>query len=148
VTPSQNCRTLVMAFEGCRLHAYPDPASHAEPWTIGYGATGPGIHRDTTWTLKQAQDRLSADLARIGAGVVSLLDGAPTSQPQFDSLTSLAFNIGLGNFSRSTLLKKHKAGDYAGAKAQFGRWVTASGAQMPGLVKRRSAEADLYGAGE
>lgn len=59
-------------------------------------------------------------------------------------MVSLAFNIGTSAFATSTLLKKHLAGDYAGAAAQFARWNKAGGKVLAGLTKRRAAEAALY----
>lgn len=140
------CRTLVAGFEGCVLRAYPDPATHADPWTIGYGHTGPEVKLGLVWTQAQAKAALDADLYETDVGVTSLIDGHPTTQNQFDALVSLAFNIGVRALGGSTLLKKHKAGDYVGARAQFAVWNKGNGKVMAGLVKRRAAEADLYGA--
>jgi GH24 family phage-related lysozyme (muramidase) len=136
----------VTSFEGCVLKAYPDPASGSDPWTVGIGHTGPDVHPSTVWTKDQAVSALVKDLTRTGVGVTSLIDGHPTSQSQFDALVSFAFNLGLGALGRSTLLKLHKAGDYAGAQKQFRYWNKAAGKVMTGLTRRRAAEADLYGA--
>jgi len=57
---------------------------------------------------------------------------------------SFAYNVGVGNLQSSTLLKKHKAGDYRGAVAEFAKWNKAAGKVLPGLTKRRAAEAALY----
>ena len=59
-------------------------------------------------------------------------------------MVSLAYNVGLGNFASSTLLRKHKAGDFARAAAQFAVWNKAAGKVMQGLVSRRADEAKLY----
>ncbi len=64
---------------------------------------------------------------------------------QFAALVSFCFNVGEGNLRTSTLRRLHLAGDYAGAQAQFSRWTRAAGKVLPGLVKRREAEAALYG---
>lgn len=131
--------------EGCRLNAYPDPGSRdGNPWTIGYGATGPGIARGTVWTQQQADDRFTADIRRFEDQVEKLLGNARTSPAQFDSLVSLAFNIGVGAFGKSTLLKKHLAGDFEGAAREFGKWIMNDGKPMDGLRKRRAAEAAHY----
>ena len=134
---------LVKQFEGCRLKAYPDPATNGDPWTIGYGSTGPHVHPGLTITQAEADALLAKDLARFEAGVEQVAPGATDNQ--FAALVAFAFNLGLGALSGSTLLKKHKAGDYAGAQAEFGKWVKAGGKVLPGLVKRRAAEAALYG---
>lgn len=135
---------LIEEAEGTRLQAYPDPGTGGDPWTIGVGHTGPEVHKGLVWTKEQVDAALRSDLARFEKGVAALVAGHPTTQGQFDALVSFAFNLGLGNLGSSTLLKKHKAGDYAGAAAEFGKWVKAAGRVLPGLVKRRAAEADLY----
>ncbi len=135
---------LVKEFEGCRLEAYPDPGSGGDPWTIGYGATGEGIRKGVTWTREQCDERLREDLNRFAVGVEKALAGAVTSQNEFDAMVSLAFNVGLGNFQSSTLLRKHRAGDREGAAAEFARWNRAAGRVLAGLTRRRAAEAKLY----
>lgn len=151
MTPSDKCTALVKQFEGCEkkqgngtFKAYPDPASGGAPWTVGFGATGPDIHRGTIWTRAQCDARLADDLAKFSAGVSAAIGDAPTTQHQFDALVSFAYNAGLANLKSSTLLKKHKAGDYAGAAAEFGKWNHAAGKVLAGLTKRRVAEAALY----
>jgi len=140
---------LIKSFEGCAkrrkdglVEAYPDPGTGAEPWTIGWGATGPGISQGTVWTQAQCDARLSADLALYSAEVAAALGGAPTTQNQFDALVSFHYNTGA--IGRSTLTRKHVAGDHAGAAREFDRWVHAGGRVLQGLVKRRAAEAALY----
>lgn len=136
---------LIKRFEGCRLAAYPDPATGGDPWTIGWGATGSGIAKGVVWTQAQADARLVQDVKRFCDGVRKLLDNAATTDRQLGAMTSLAYNVGLGNFGSSTLLKKHKAGDYAGAKAEFAKWNKAAGKVMAGLTRRRTDEAQVYG---
>jgi lysozyme len=149
--PSADCIRLVQSFEGCArkradgsYDAYPDPATGADPWTIGWGSTGPDIKKGVVWSQQQCDDRFSAHLGEFGEKVGQALGGAATTQHQFDAMTSLAYNIGMGNFSSSTLLKKHRAGDYQGAAAEFGRWNKANKQVMAGLTRRRAAEAALY----
>ena len=140
---------LIKRFEGCarrrpdgQFEAYHDPGTGAEPWTIGWGATGPGIARGTVWTRQQCDARLEHDLARYAAQVEAVLDGCPTTQNQFDALVSFHYNTGA--IATATLTRKHKAGDYAGAAREFDRWCNAGGRKMPGLVRRRAAESALY----
>ena len=140
---------LMHEFEGLSLKAYPDPGSKdGTPWTIGRGATGPGIGPGVVWTEAQADERFAADLARFAQGVSEAIGDAPTTSNQFSAMVSLAYNIGLKAFAGSTLLRKHKAGDYAGARAAFASWRMNDGKIMPGLVRRRAAEAALYGRSE
>ncbi|MDB5707867.1 MAG: lysozyme [Sphingomonas bacterium] len=147
MTPSKTCIDNVKRFEGCELTAYPDPGSGGDPWTIGFGATGPGIKRGVVWTQQQANDRLAADVARFGEQVAAMLDGAPTTQGQFDAMTSFAFNVGARNLATSTLLRMHRSRDYDGAVGQFLRWNKAAGKVMNGLTTRREAEAAIYRGG-
>jgi lysozyme len=151
ITSAENGGTLIKEFEGYAkaradggCEAYPDPGSGGDPWTCGFGSTGDDIKRGTVWTRAQAEARLENDVRKFAAGVARLVQGVPTTQGQFDSLTSFSYNVGLGALTSSTLLKKHKAGDYEGAAAEFGRWTKAAGRTMPGLVRRRAAEAKLY----
>ena len=145
---------LVKRFEGCakrradgRFEAYPDPGTGAEPWTIGWGATGvdgPGgrIGPGTVWTQAQCDARLEIDLARYAAEVAVALGDAPTTQAQFDAMVSFHYNTGA--IARATLTRKHRAGDYAGAAREFDRWCYAGGRVMKGLARRRDAESALY----
>ncbi|MCW2405022.1 GH24 family phage-related lysozyme (muramidase) [Sphingobium sp. B1D7B] len=144
---------LIQDFEGFakalpdgRVQAYPDPATGGAPWTIGWGTTGPDVRAGTVWTRDQAQKRFEAHVSEFANGVTRALAGSATTQSEFDAMVSLAYNVGLANFSSSTLLKKHKAGDKVGAKAEFARWNKAAGKVMAGLTRRRAAEAALYGA--
>jgi len=147
LTPSPAGVKLMHDFEGCRLQAYADPGSDdGHPWTIGWGSTGPGIAKGVVWTQQQADDRFAADLAKFAAKVRGVLGGAKTTGPQFDAMVSLAYNIGVGAFSKSTVLRKHRAGDYPGAQAAFAMWNKNDGAVMAGLTRRRAAEAARYGA--
>jgi len=140
---------LIKQFEGCAklrkdgmVEAYPDPGTGGVPWTIGWGATGPGIEEGTVWTQSQCDARLASDLALYSAEVAASRGEAPTSQNQFDALVSFHYNTGA--IGRSTLTRKHVAGDFSGAAREFDRWVHAGGRVMPGLVRRRQAEAALY----
>ena len=149
--PSQSCTKLIQQFEGCAkknpdgtFAAYPDPGSGGDPWTIGWGSTGADIKKGVVWTQQQCDDRFSAHVDEFGAKVAAALGGAATTQHQFDAMVSFAYNVGVGNFQSSTLLRKHKAGDYAGAALEFAKWNKAAGKVMAGLTRRRAAEAALY----
>ena len=140
---------LIKRFEGCArlrpdgmVEAYPDPGTGGAPWTIGWGATGPEIGPHTIWSREQCDSRLLRDIARHAGEVDRALDDAPTSQSQFDALVSFHFNTGA--ITRATLTRKHRAGDHGGAAAEFARWKRAGGRVLPGLVRRREAEAALY----
>ncbi|WP_454760569.1 lysozyme [Caulobacter segnis] len=140
--PSQKIIDFIKGYEALRLKAYM-PTPNDVP-TIGYGSTGPDIKLGMTWTQKQADDRFAADLAKFSAGVSKLLGAAPTTQGQFDALTSFAYNCGLEALKTSTLLRMHKDGEYENARLQFGRWSKQAGKTLNGLVKRRAGEAAIY----
>ena len=143
---------LIKRFEGCarkrddgQVHAYPDPGTGGAPWTIGWGATGPGILRGTVWSQAQCDARLENDLVRFAREVRAALAGAPTSPNQFDALVSFHYNTGA--IARTTLTRLHKQGQFPEAAGQFSKWVYAGGHRLPGLVRRRAAEANLYSGG-
>lgn len=136
---SQRCIDLVKRFEGCELKAY---ICAAGALTIGYGHTGPDVTQGLVITKARAEELLQADLDRFSAGVRNIT--GDTTQGQFDALVSFAYNVGLGNLMKSTLLKKHKAGDHRGAAAEFGKWINGGGRKLNGLVKRRAAERTEY----
>lgn len=139
---SQRGIDLIKQFEGYSSKAYPDPATGGVPWTIGYGTTR-GVKPGMVITAEQAEKMLRDDAAKFESGVSSLIT-APTTQGQFDAMVSLAYNIGLGNFGKSTLLKKHNARCYTCAADQFRVWNRANGKVMNGLTKRRAAEREVY----
>lgn len=142
---SKRGEELIKSFEGCKLVAYPDPGSGGDPWTIGWGTTGPDVKKGVVWTQEKADARFSAHVNEFAEGVWAALANTPTTQNQFDALVSLAYNVGLRNLRNSTLLRMHKNGDFAGAAKQFVRWNKAAGQVMRGLTRRREAEAKLYG---
>jgi lysozyme len=138
---------LIQSFEGCRLDAYPDPGTGGDPWTIGWGSTGENIRKGVRWTQEQADARFIADLnTKYGSAVDRLLGDTPTTQAQFDAMVCLTYNIGIAAFTRSSVLRLHKAGDHVGAARAFLMWNKAGGQVMRGLTRRRMAESELYSA--
>ena len=146
--------SLIKRFEGCArlrrdglVEAYPDPGTGGAPWTIGWGATRQGLHGfvgpDTVWTQKQCDERLEEDLKRYAADVSRAIGSAPTSQAQFDAMVSFHYNTGAIRWA--TLTAKHRKGDLLGASEEFARWNKAGGRVLKGLVRRRQAEARVYG---
>jgi|GEM_PF-2001064 len=135
---------LIKQFESLSLNAYLCPAGK---WTIGYGHTGPEVHAGQSVTLEQAEVLLQVDVARFAA-FVKLKCPIATAM-QYAAMVCLCFNIGTGNFQRSSVLRLHNAGDAAGAARAFALWTKATGAdgkkrELRGLVRRRAAEAALY----
>ena len=132
---------LIKSFEGLRLDSYRCSANVA---TVGYGHTGPDVRIPMTITPGEAERLLQKDIARFETGVTAMVSGVPTSENEFSAMVSLAFNIGLGAFATSTLLKRHKAGNKIGAANAFLMWNRAGKRVLPGLIRRREAERALY----
>jgi lysozyme len=141
MNPSPSCLDLIRNSEGCQLKAYRDCAGVL---TIGYGHTGPDVKPGMKITWTQAEALLGSD-ALVAAEAVEHLAG-PCTQGQFDAFVDFVFNFGATRFSTSTLLHKHKAGNFTGAAAEFGKWIYAGQPPRPepGLIKRRAAETHLY----
>ncbi|MBC8944628.1 MULTISPECIES: lysozyme [Xenorhabdus] len=139
---SENGINKIKSYEGLRLKAYPDPATGGEPWTIGYGHTG-GVEPGQVITKQQAEALLSEDLNPI-YDVLEQYVKVPLTQGQFDALCSLIFNVGIGNFIHSTLLKKLNQGDYQEAAQEFLKWDKANGNKLPALLARRKSEQEMF----
>jgi len=144
MVPSPNASALVSQFEGYSATAYLCPAG---VMTIGYGTTvypdGTKVKGGDTCTEDQAQAWLQHDLSWAGEAVARLVK-VDLSQNQFDALTSFVYNLGAGALQGSTLLRMLNGGAYDLAAAQFQFWVHGGGKILPGLVKRRAAEAALF----
>ena len=131
--------TLIKEFEGLRLKAYKCPGG---VWTIGYGHTA-GVKHGMVISERQAEEYLKADLIAFEKYLNGL--GLALDQNQFDALISFIYNVGTGNFSSSTLLRKVKANPQDNSiMDEFLRWVYSKGRVLPGLQRRRLAEMKLY----
>jgi GH24 family phage-related lysozyme (muramidase) len=140
---SQNGIDLIKSFEGLRTHTYKDAVGVP---TIGYGHTGSDVKMGQQISQAQAEQLLRGDLSKFEAAVRKEVK-VPLTQGQFDALVSFTYNLGPNALHDSQLLKKLNAGDYAGAQAEFGKFVHAGGKVLPGLQRRREEEAALFGAG-
>ena len=130
---------LIKTFEGLRLKAYKCPAG---VWTIGYGHTK-NVKPSDRITQPQAVELLLTDLKQF-EGVINRSVLKTLNQAQFDACVSFVFNVGAGNFQKSTLLKKLNKGDFVGASLEFPKWVYSNKKKLAGLVKRREAERKLF----
>jgi lysozyme len=135
---------LIKSFEGCRLAAYQDVAGI---WTIGYGHIR-GVREGMAITEEQATQYLQEDLADTESAVDAMTSTAPTTNNEYAAMVSLCFNIGSGNFKTSSVLRFHLARDYTSAADAFLLWdkshVDGQLVEVPGLLRRRQAERDLY----
>jgi lysozyme len=136
---SEKGLALIRQFEGLRLLAYKCPAGIP---TIGYGHTA-GVKMGQSITKAEAEALLREDVTRFESHVDALVK-VPLTQGQWDALSSWVYNLGPTNLERSTLLRKLNAGDYAGASAEFGKWVNAGGKPLTGLIRRRAAERAMF----
>ena len=143
-TPSANCIALIKRFEGLKLQSYQDSIGK---WTIGYGTTvinKQPVIAGMTITIAQAESYLLADLSADHAASVKRNTRALITQSMFDALVCFTYNVGSGNFAKSTLLKDLNASKYLDAAAGFLQWDKAGGVILAGLTKRRLAEKDLF----
>lgn len=107
-------------------------------WTNGYGETA-GVKPGQTTTPTRALVQLLQSAEKHAAGVRACIQ-VPLFQHEFDAYVSLAYNIGVGAFCGSTLVRLLNAGDYLGACRQILRWNMAGGRELRGLTTRREAE--------
>jgi GH24 family phage-related lysozyme (muramidase) len=136
---------LIKQFEGCKLTAYKDIAGI---WTIGYGTTaaaGLGIEpsKGMTITQERAEDLLRRGVDKFAAQVDALIT-TKVNQNQRGAIICLAYNIGVGALSKSTVLRELNAGNKDKAAAAFQMWNKAGGEIVQGLVRRREAERQLF----
>jgi lysozyme len=130
---------LIKQFEGLRLRAYKDAVGVT---TIGFGHTRTAKD-GMVITEQQAEDLLREDLKDAEQGVTRVVK-VPLGSNEFSALVSFVFNLGIGNLSKSTLLKKLNAGDRVGASGEFLKWNKAGGRVLNGLTRRREAERRLF----
>ena len=134
---------LIKEAEGFSAKAYQDVIG---VWTIGYGsATTAGfpIKPQDTITEEKATEWLQQELSKVEVAIKSAVH-VPLTQNQFDALASLIYNIGVGNFQKSTLLKLINQQRYQDAAQQFLVWNKAGGKEVKGLSNRRKKELDLF----
>lgn len=140
---------LIKKFEGLELTAYFDPVKIP---TIGYGhietVSKEDVINKKTITEKEAEQLLKYDLKKFEKGVNELINQELTNQNEFDAMCCLAFNIGLANFKKSSVLRNHNNNRKIEASRSFNLFNKARKngqlIELKGLVIRRSAEANLY----
>lgn len=143
---SQDCIDLIKKYEGFRSKPYLCPAKIP---TIGYGNTFYEDGRKVTLndpeiTEARAQELLKFTLKSFEQYVDSYCRD-DISQHQFDALVDFCYNVGPQNLKSSTLLKKVNLNPIdESIKSEFAKWVKGGGKTLPGLVKRRQSESDLY----
>lgn len=133
---------LIKKWEGCKLKAYPDPATGGEPYTIGYGNTfypdGTKVKECDTCTKEEADGLL----LWYCTTKIKLPEGQFTEN-QKEALCSLIYNIGQGAFDKSKCKKAIEAQDWKTAYKNWD-WTRANGKVLKGLVNRRNEEKQLF----
>lgn len=146
---SDNGLDLIAEFEGFVDHLYNDPANHC---TIGIGhlvhlGRCGGGGSEEQWrngiSYSEAVHLLQEDVKRYEDAVNTLIT-VPLNQNQFDALVSFTFNVGAGALADSTLRRLLNVGNYQAVPEQLRRWNKGGGQVLPGLVRRREAEVDLW----
>jgi len=145
MTPNSETIDLIKQFEGLRLKAYKDSVG---VWTIGYGLTtgaldGVVVAQGMAISEREADAYFTRVLENFGDGILVLMTRQPTLN-QYGAMLSLAYNIGVRAFSKSTCLRRFNAGDFEGAATALTWFNKAGGKVLNGLVRRRAAEADLF----
>ena len=140
---------LIRRWEGFRAAPYLDAAGVP---TIGYGTIGYEDGRPVTLTdlpidAARADALLRQHVERRACPSVLRLIAVPLGDAQFDALVSFTYNLGGGALQASTLRRKVNRGEHEAAAAEFPRWCWAGGRRLPGLLRRREAEAALYRSG-
>jgi len=146
MTPSNNCYFIIKSFEGLKLKSYLDGGGVP---TIGYGSTmyksGKKVKLGEQVTIEQAKELLEWEINNKATVINSQTIKAKLTQNQFDALVSFAYNVGVGAFSSSTLLKKILVNpNDVNIAYEFSRWNKDNGKVVDGLTKRRKKESDLY----
>jgi lysozyme len=135
---------LIKEFEGFRAKAYRDSVG---VWTIGYGHTSmagaPEVRPGMVITAEEAEQILARDVDVFARGVRKAVT-TKISDEQFSALVSFAYNVGLGNFAKSSVLAAVNRDDFDAVPRRLQLWTKAGGRVLPGLVRRRAAEAALF----
>ncbi len=138
---------LIKEFEGFRANAYRDSVG---VWTIGYGHTSragePKVKPGMRITRAEGERILKKDVAMFAADVERALgnDADKLNDNQFGAIVSFAYNVGIGNLKKSSVLKAIRRGDLDAVPAKLKLWNKAGGKVLKGLVRRRKAEGELF----
>lgn len=136
--------SLIKSFEGWRANAYRDSVG---VWTIGYGHTSmagpPKVTSNLKITKAEGEDMLQHDLQKYAKAVDDAITVSLTPN-QFGALVSFCYNVGPGNFRKSSVLRYTNAGNFKGVPARLLLWNKAGGRVLNGLTRRRKAEGKLF----
>ena len=139
---NQAGRALIQSSESFSNVAYPDPGTGGNPWTIAWGHTHE-VKKGDTCTQAQGDQWFEGDLEFFENEVSSLVQ-VPLNDNEFSALVSLAYNLKPSAFRQSSVIKYVNAGAFAKVPAALMDYDHSAGRVMPGLVKRRRAEGELW----
>lgn len=141
MSPFKILAQLIKESEGCKLSAYQCPAG---VWTIGWGCTGADIKKGLVWTQEQADAEL--DILALDA-LRKALKASPSlvlaSANKVIAIADFIYNLGIGNYSKSTLKKYVDQSNWLAAAGEIKKWDKVGGVTLKGLTIRRKKEADL-----
>ena len=132
---------IIKKYEGFSSQAYKCPAG---VWTVGWGHTGRDVYEGVTITEKEASLLLEKEVRKLEEEVLFYLDNKPTTN-ELDALTSLCYNVGLGAFKKSRLLKRINLKENGELISK--EWIEfnkVNGKVVKGLLRRRAEEICLY----
>jgi lysozyme len=132
---------LIRDSEGCKLTAYQCPAG---VWTVGYGYTGTDIKKGVCWTQEKADECLLVTaMGVLNQAIKASPILATANMEKQAAIADFIYNLGIGNYSKSTLKKQVNAGNWLAASSEIKKWNKAAGKELKGLIVRRQKEADL-----
>lgn len=135
---------LIKKYEGFRSHAYRDAVG---VWTIGYGHTSmagsPRVLPGLEISRQQGENILARDVEKFARQIRPLIS-VVLNDNQFSALVSFAYNVGVGGFRKSSVLRRVNAGRFDTVPNRLSLWVKAGGRTLKGLVRRRAAEGELF----
>ena len=132
---------LIKTFEGFSCYVYTCPAGCK---TIGYGHVVKSDEDFSDGISEDAATELLKQDVTVAEHAVLRLVTVPLTDNQFNALVSFTYNLGAGSLQRSTLRRKVNREQHEAVPAEFLRWVYGGGRKLPGLVKRRHVEAQIY----
>lgn len=138
-----NAIDLIKKYEGFRPQSYQDSVG---VWTIGYGTTrinGEPVKAGMTITEDQAIQYVQLEVNKLWSQIEQVVK-VPINDNQMNALVDFAYNLGFNALKTSTLMRYINQSKFEQAASEFGKWVYAGGKVLPGLVKRREAEKQLF----
>lgn len=136
---SELAEATIKQFEGLRLKAYQDSVGI---WTVGYGETK-GVTPGMRISIAQAEKYLKARLEVLEQEIQTLVT-VPLNNNELSALESFCYNLGIGVFAGSTMLKLINKGEFESAADEFHKWIYAGKKIVQGLINRRAAEKKLF----